>query len=421
MKTSASKPSTRRSAGSRRSHSRSGSGSRGRYNFSSARKPRRFSSSSPGNRRRRQSAFDVSLYINKNPANQVDEAPYRAKHAFADFKLSQDLIERIGKSHYLAPTPIQDQIIPYILEGKDVVGLANTGTGKTAAFLIPLINKVLAKPDESVIILAPTRELVIQIEQELRTLTRDLRIFSVTCVGGAGIYPQLRALKKHNHFIVGTPGRVKDLINRKAIVPSKIQTIVLDEADRMLDMGFVGDMREIIKLLPAKHHTLFFSATMTKEVEKLIPEFLTNPVKVSVKKQDAAKNIAQDIVKINGRDKLDVLTDLLYQEEFSKVIVFGETKYGVEKLSRKLVQRGFKAVSIHGNKSQKQRQAALKSFKESRINILVATDVAARGIHVENVSHVINYDLPSTREDYINRIGRTGRGERRGIALTFVA
>lgn len=362
----------------------------------------------------------MSRYINKNPAVQTMEAPYVARHAFADFTLSRDLIRHIQEARYTTPTPIQDQIIQHIINGRDVVGLANTGTGKTAAFLIPLINKVLKNPKESVIVLAPTRELVIQIEQELKTLARGLRIFSVTCVGGTGINPQIRALKQHNHFIVGTPGRVKDLIQRKSLIPGKIGTAVLDEADRMLDMGFIGDMRSILKLLPQAHQTLFFSATMSPVIEKLIHEFLNDPIKVSVKNQDISKNIAQDVVKIGQRDKIEVLISMLSQKEFSKVLVFGKTKYGVENLNTKLVKRGIKAVSIHGNKSHGQRQKALQLFKNSQANILVATDVAARGIHVNNISHVINYDLPATQEDYIHRIGRTGRVNHQGIALTLV-
>ncbi|MFH1759428.1 MAG: DEAD/DEAH box helicase [Patescibacteria group bacterium] len=387
----------------------------------STRNPRRsYGRFGAQNRGRKQTTFDVSLYINKNPIIQEEEAPYVAQHTFADFSLSRELIRHIEKSPYTTPTPIQDQIIPHILEGKDVVGLANTGTGKTAAFLIPLINKVLNNPKESVIILAPTHELVIQIDQELKTLTQGLRIFSAVCVGGVGINSQLRALKRHNHFIIGTPGRTKDLIKRRAILPSRIRTAVLDEADRMLDMGFIGDMREILRLLPKEHHTLFFCATMSNEIEGLIHQFLNDPVKISVKKQDVVKNISQDIVRIGGKDKVDVLASLLLQKEFSKVIVFGRTKRNVEDLNKKLIRRGIKSVSIHGNKSHSQRQQALKLFKNSQTKILVATDVAARGIHVNNVSHVINFDLPATQDDYIHRIGRTGRGEHQGMALTLV-
>jgi ATP-dependent RNA helicase RhlE len=423
MKTSSHRShSTRRSPSNAwRSRSRSSSHNRGNRDFSSSRGPRRFNSGfKTTHRRRKQTTFDVSQYINRNPVVAQEEAPYVAQHSFADFTLARELGRAIQKSCYTIPTPIQDQIIPHILKGKDVVGLANTGTGKTAAFLIPLIHKVLTHQRESILILAPTRELVIQIEQELRTLTRGLRVFSVTCVGGVGINPQLRDLRKHNHFIIGTPGRTKDLIARKAIVPSRINTIVLDEADQMLDMGFIGDMRSIIRHLPKEHHTLFFAATMSKTIEGLIHEFLNEPVTVSVKKQDVTKNVTQDVVKIGGKDKIDVLSSLLTQKEFSKVIVFGKTKYGVENLSKKLVARGIKAVSIHGNKSHGQRQHALKQFKSYQAHILIATDVAARGIHVDNVSHVINFDLPATQEDYVHRIGRTGRGAQRGKALTLV-
>mgnify|MGYP001038389075 CR=1 FL=1 len=394
--------------------------------FSASKGSRRFNNNRFGTqnrspkRRGKRSSFDVSQYINRNPVTQKEEAPYVAEHKFTDFNLSESLVRQVERVGYITPTPIQDQIIPHIMKGKDVVGLANTGTGKTAAFLIPLINKVLKNKKESVIILAPTRELVIQIERELRTLTRDLRVFSVTCVGGVGINSQIRALKQHNHFIVGTPGRVKDLIKRGCIKPFQIGTAVLDEADQMLDMGFIGDMRAILRLLQKDRHTLFFSATMPQTIKDLIREFLNDPVNVSVKKQDITSNIAQDVVKVGERDKVEVLATLVSQKDFSKVIVFGQTKHGVEKLSRKLIQRGVRAVSIHGNKSHIQRQQALKRFKDAHVDVLVATDVAARGIHVSNVSHVINFDLPATQEAYVHRIGRTGRVNNKGMALTFV-
>lgn len=375
------------------------------------------------NRGRKQSVFNVARYIQDNPVlNQAPEPveEYVTKHKFSDFDLVRSLSAVIQRSHYKTPSPIQDQIIPYILEGKDVIGLANTGTGKTAAFLIPLINKALKNTNESIMILAPTRELVLQIEKELQSLTRGLRIFSVICVGGVNISGQIRSLRRHQHFIIGTPGRTKDLIQRKCIRPEKIQTVVLDEVDQMLDMGFIADMRSILSQLPKKHQTLFFSATLSKDLEKIAHDFLVHPERVTVKKQETSANVKQEIIRVGGKDKISVLADLLQKEEFSKVLVFGRTKYGVEKLSKKLIQRGIKAASIHGNKSHGQRQNALRSFKESRINVLVATDVAARGIHINNVSHVINFDLPATQEDYTHRIGRTGRVDKQGIAISFV-
>ena len=234
------------------------------------------------------------------------------------------------------------------------------------------------------------------------------------------IVPQLRQLRYKNDFIIGTPGRLKDLIQNKKILLSEFHTLVLDEADRMLDMGFIHDMRFVMAGMPKDRQTLFFSATLGSEIEKLIKEFLNEPVKISVKTGDTAKNVEQDVVKTNGGDKLNILNDLLKQKGFNKVLVFGRTKHGVEKLSKLLTQKGFKAESIHGNKNHSKRQQALKLFKDNHIQILVATDVAARGIDIPDVTHVINFDLPATYDDYIHRIGRTGRGSKKGKSLTFI-
>jgi len=302
-----------------------------------------------------------------------------------------------------------------------VVGVANTGTGKTAAFLLPLINKVLCDKKEQVIIMAPTRELAIQIDQELKGFARGLGIFSVCCVGGASIGQQMSGLRYQNNFIIGTPGRLKDLINRKALRLANFGNVVLDEADRMLDMGFIGDMRIILAEMSKTRQTLLFSATIGSDIERVIGEFLKAPVRISVKTGDTPQSIDQDVVKVaHGHDKLDVLTDLLIQKEFSKVLIFGRTKFGVEKLSKVLIQRGLKAESIHGDKNHSKRQSALNMFRSNRIQILVATDVAARGLDIADISHVINYDLPATFDDYIHRIGRTGRGDKPGKALTFI-
>ncbi len=360
-----------------------------------------------------------SKFINK--AEPVaEQAPYIPDHKFADFIIDQRLKQNILTKGYVTPSLIQDKTIPHILAGKDVVGIANTGTGKTGAFLIPLIEKVILNWHEKVLILVPTRELAIQINQELRSFVTGLNIYSTCCVGGVSIYGQIAELRRTNSFIIGTPGRVKDLINRRCIDLSTFNTIVLDEADRMLDMGFIGDMKFVMAKMPAKRHTLFFSATMTKEVEGLIKQFLNNPVVVSVRTGDTSKNVDQDIVRLAGKNKIDVLHDLLIDKNFSKVIIFGKTKHGVEKLSQKLIERGFKADSIHGDKPHNRRQRAIKGFKDNEISILVATDVAARGLDIPNVSHVINYDVPATYEDYVHRIGRTGRGNKAGKALTFI-
>lgn len=365
--------------------------------------------------------IDVSRYINKSIAPIQAAAPFVPKHAFADFPIQENLKANIIAKGYIAPTPIQDQSIPAVLSGSDVVGIANTGTGKTAAFLIPLINKMLVVKNQPVLIVVPTRELALQIDEEFRAFSKGLGLYSVVCVGGSSMGNQLRGLRLRNDFVIGTPGRLKDLIERHALNLSIFKTAVLDEADRMLDMGFIRDMRFMMTKMPADRQTLFFSATISPEVEGLIKDFLRNPVRISVKTGMTAKNVEQDVVRVNpGHEKIDVLHNLLAKTEYERVLIFGRTKHGVEKLSRVLAQRGFKAASIHGNKSQPQRQRALADFKENRAKILVATDVAARGLDINNITHVINYDLPATHDDYIHRIGRTGRGDKKGKALTFV-
>jgi superfamily II DNA/RNA helicase len=359
-----------------------------------------------------------SKFINK--AEPVaEEVAYVPDNKFADFIIDQRLKQNIITKGYVTPTLIQDKTIPQILAGKDVVGIANTGTGKTGAFLIPLIEKVILNKFEKVLIVVPTRELAVQINQELRSFVTNLNVYSTCCVGGASIGGQIAELRRPNNFVIGTPGRLKDLINRRFINLSHFNTIVLDEADRMLDMGFITDMKFIMAKMPTKRHTLFFSATMSKEIEALIKQFLHEPVTVSVRTGDTSKNVDQDIVRVSG-DKLSTLENLLKQSDFYKVLIFGRTKHGVEKLSKKLAERGFKADSIHGNKPHSKRQKALSAFKDNSVAILVATDVAARGLDIPDVSHVINYDVPATYDDYVHRIGRTGRGNKKGKALTFV-
>ncbi len=366
--------------------------------------------------------IDMSRFISKaDPDSLIKEEVVKIKHKFADFAFDAKLKEAVEKKGYVTPTPIQDQTIPFILQGKDVVGLANTGSGKTAAFLLPLITKARLIPQEKVLILAPTRELAIQIADELKEFTSNDHMNFVCCVGGMHIGKQIDQLRRPNNFVIGTPGRVKDLIQRKMIDTSQFGTIVLDEADRMLDMGFIDDMRSILSGFPEKRQTLFFSATLSKEIEKLIHEFLKSPEHVSVRKRETSKNVDQDIVKIStNENKNDVLCKMLGGSDFEKVIIFGRTKRGVENLSKCLVREGFRTDSIHGDKNHSQRQRALKGFKEGRVNILVATDVAARGLDIPNVTHVINFDTPQTYDDYVHRIGRTGRGDATGKALTFV-
>jgi superfamily II DNA/RNA helicase len=342
------------------------------------------------------------------------------KHKFTEFGLDKKLAFTVTSSGLVNPTPIQDEIIPHILEGRDVIGLANTGTGKTAAFLIPLIDKTLREYNRQTLILTPTRELAIQIEMELKKLSTGMKMYSTTCVGGTNIRPQIQGLKRKNHFVIGTPGRVIDLIDRGVFRTSAVTTVVLDEADRMLDMGFIGDMRLILKGVPETRETLFFSATMSDEIKRLVNDFLNDPVTISVKKQDITTSVHQDVVPYQHVHKFEVLTKLLEGDSMKRVLIFGAMKHSVEKLAQQLVAHGISAESIHGNKSHPQRQRSLKKFKDGQARVLVATDVAARGIHVDNVTHVINYDLPGTYEDYVHRIGRTGRGKEQGMALTFV-
>jgi len=355
----------------------------------------------------------------KEELNQ--EEIYTNQNSFSDFNLATYLLSNIEKKGYTTPTPIQDQAIKPIIEGRDLIGLASTGTGKTAAFLIPIINNIFKNRDKKALIITPTRELALQINAELKSFSEGMKIYSTQIIGGANIARQIQELRRNPHVVIATPGRLKDLIQRKAIYLEDFSTIVLDEVDLMVDIGFIQDVKFFISLLPKTRQSLFFSATISPKIQGILESFVTNPVTVSIKKQEARSNINQDVVKTISKDKkIDQLHDLLIQDGFDKVLIFGKTKWGVENLSRTLIERGFKAGAIHGNKTQGQRQRAIKAFKDSEINILLATDVVSRGLDIDNVTHVINYDLPETFEDYIHRIGRTGRAGKTGIALTFI-
>lgn len=369
---------------------------------------------------RRIKSFDPTFVINAPQVAQIIEE-YTITHAFEDFDIDENLKRNIREKGYLTPTPIQDQSIPSIIEGRDLIGIANTGTGKTAAFLIPLINKVLKNRNQKILIVSPTRELAAQIRDELIEFTRGLQIYSALVIGGANMWRQKSDLQRRPNFVIGTPGRIQDLIRNRFLNLYDFETVVLDEADRMVDMGFITDVRYIISLLPRERQSLFFSATIDGKVRDIIGNFVNNPVMVSVKTRDTAENITQSVVKVIDRSKkVDQLHQMLISEGFEKVLVFARTKFGVQKLSDELIQRGFRADAIHGNKNQNQRIRTLDRFKRSEIQILIATDVASRGLDIPNVSHVINYDLPESYEAYIHRIGRTGRADKKGIALTFV-
>jgi superfamily II DNA/RNA helicase len=370
-------------------------------------------------RKRPTSSIDISK-LQRNAVVTETAEVFVPEHAFSDFPVDHRLKANVVRKGYSTPTPIQDRAIPHVLRGEDVVGIANTGTGKTAAFLIPVIDKILKDSTQKALIVVPTRELAIQIQEEFKGFAERLGIFVVLAVGGTPMGPQLRDLSYRHHLIIGTPGRIRDLIQRKRVDLTRFRTVVLDEADRMLDMGFIDEMRFFMSLMPTDRQTLFFSATLSKEIEGLIHEFLNNPIRISVKTQDTSKNVDQAVEHVGVRDKIDVLANLLSREGFDKVLVFGRTKHGVENLAHKLKQRGFRAESIHGDKNLGQRKRALEGFKKGIWTILVATDVAARGLDIPNVSHVINFDMPSSYEDYIHRIGRTGRAGKTGKAITFV-
>jgi superfamily II DNA/RNA helicase len=366
------------------------------------------------------SIISRSRYVQAATEPQL-EIPYVSTHAFADFGLDERLLNNVQRHGYSTPTPIQDQAIPPLMEGKDVVGIANTGTGKTAAFLLPLLHKVLLDPKQGVLILAPTRELALQISDEFKAFAANLPISSVLCIGGTNLNPQIQRLRDNPHFVIGTPGRIKDLIQRRVLDLSLFTNVVLDEVDRMLDIGFRQDIKYLIAMLPPQRHAAFFSATLDTETDGIARSFLTDPVMIQISKTETAQHIAQDIVKVQaGQNKVDVLHQLLLQDDFKKVMVFGRTKHGINKLEENLAQRGVSVASIHGNKNQNARQRSLQLFKSGRVQALLATDIAARGIDVEDVTHVINYDEPQTYEDYVHRIGRTGRAGKMGKALTFV-
>ncbi len=363
--------------------------------------------------------IDVNSFIHK--AKETVTQQIASTSSFSDYNLIENLTRNINEHGYISPTMIQEKTIPHIISGLDVIGIANTGTGKTAAFLIPLIHKAFNDRNERVLIVTPTRELAIQIIDEFRIFSRGMNLEAALCIGGANMRRQEDRLRYLPNFIVGTPGRLKDLIRRNRLQLSIFNNVVLDEVDRMVDIGFIADIKYFISLLPEKRQSLFFSATVSQKVNEILQTFVTNPVKVSVKSQDTADNIDQDIIRVNGsNNKQDILHDLLRKEGFDKVLIFGRTKWGVEKLTRVLIDKGFKAASIHGNKTQWQRQRALDAFRENEVRILLATDVASRGLDIDNVTHVINYDVPESYDDYVHRIGRTGRAGKKGIALTFV-
>lgn len=374
-----------------------------------------------GGRGRSLPKLNIADFIARTQKGMQENIQPEIVHSFNDFGLNQQLLKNIEALGFTNPTPIQDKTIPVIMSGRDLIGLANTGTGKTASFLIPLIDKLANNPGQKVLVVAPTRELAIQIDQSLRSLRTGIRIWSVLCIGGTSTFRQIQDLRRNFDFIIGTPGRIKDMIDRKLVNPSEFQTVVLDEVDRMLDMGFLPAMREMLSQLPTQRQSLFFSATLPPKLHQLASTFLTNPETVSVKTGEVTGQVEQSVIRVRESEKTDRLFELLAQEDFEKVLIFGRTKRGVHKLMFMLRDQGIRAESIHGNKSQNYRKQALQAFRSNKVNVLVATDVAARGLDIADITHVINYDVPETYDDYVHRIGRTGRANNRGVAVTFVS
>ena len=377
-----------------------------------------------GNGRNRQ-RLGINIPVEKLVNKRIEleeEAPYKPMFRIEDLPVDEKIKKNIIAKGFSNLTPIQDQAIPAISVGQDVVGIADTGSGKTAAFLIPTIQKAIKNPNKKTLIVTPTRELALQINKEFRSLSGGTNIYSVVCIGGTDMKNQKFFLQKRHHFVIGTPGRLLDLINQKAIKTNEFDTLILDEVDRMLDMGFIEDVDKIIKSLPEYRQTLFFSATSSKQVETLMRKFLAvDFAKFSMKKRDTSKNVDQDIVPIhNSNQKAEKLLEILAKAEVEKTIIFVRTKRFADILSNQLSDSGHRVATLHGDKSQAKRKRSLDMFKYNKVSILVATDVAARGLDIPNVSHVINYDIPENYEDYIHRIGRTGRADNTGFALTFV-
>jgi ATP-dependent RNA helicase RhlE len=354
-------------------------------------------------------------------AKPVTEAAYEPVNSFADFDLHPVIKSSLEAKGIKVPTPIQDQSIPYGLAGKDVIGIANTGTGKTIAFAVPVLDKLVKNRQNRVLIMAPTRELAQQIEAECRTLAKGSGLSSAVLVGGNPIGPQTRDLRSKPQIVIGTPGRIMDHVERRNLVLSTFNIVVLDEVDRMLDMGFVHAMKNILGQVASPRQSFFFSATLDDKIKTLIGDFSIDPVVVSVKSGETSDNVNQDVIKYtSSHEKMDKLHNLLVKDDVVKGLIFDDTQRSVERLHKELKDRGFKVELIHGGKSQGYRQRALRSFKTNEVQFLVATDVAARGIDIDNISHVINYTTPQSYEDYAHRIGRTGRAGKTGQAFTFI-
>ncbi len=364
-----------------------------------------------------------------NPESLVKKGTYKPKEvakpawSYAATNLHPSIKSNLARLGYTHPTPIQEQCLEPAIKGRDILGVAGTGTGKTAAFLIPVVQRLhLNAGKANTMVVVPTRELALQVAKEFEGLTKGTKFRAATFIGGRSLKTDFNALKKNNDVVIGTPGRLLDLYRQGALRLSGFGTFILDEFDRMLDMGFLNDVQKLIEGLTGRRQTLFFSATVDKKQQSVMDEILSKPVKVMIEQENkAADSVEQEVIKVEaGANKVDLLYNLIQEQDSPKVLVFAETKRVVNQVSKKLSQRGIRSDVIHGNKSQNYRQKALAAFTAGKVQVLVATDVAARGIDVTDVSHVINYQMPQTMDSYIHRIGRTGRAGKQGRAYTFV-
>lgn len=388
------------------------------------RKKRNFSNSKRKPSRRNQQSsqkVDISRFTNKGSVNNERKA-YVNAHTFEDFELDARLLSKIKEKGFKLPSEIQDKTILPALEGKDIVGIAGTGTGKTSAFLIPIIQHMLEqKQDNYALIIAPTRELATQINDEFLSLAKGMSIFSTCLIGGSSVGENIKALRRINHFIIGTPGRIQDMMKRKLLKLDDFSVLVLDEFDRMLDMGFSKEITQINAAMKTKDQTLLFSATLDPTQKKLVEEMTKEPIHVKAEQATQDTNaIEQEVRHVKGQDKIQLVKSLIDMELKTRTILFSETKRKADQISELLQKSGIAADAIHGDKSQRAREIALRKFKRGQVHVLVATDVVARGIDVKDVELVINYEAPRSYTDYVHRIGRTGRAGKTGRAVTLI-
>jgi ATP-dependent RNA helicase RhlE len=389
------------------------------------RKPTRFQGNrnSINRNQNNKKQLNPDVFVRKATAPE-ETAPWKADRPIAELPVHPSIIANLHRKGYTSPTEIQDKSIDAVLKGSDLMGLAQTGTGKTGAFLIPLVHRLLGKqPGHQVLVLSPTRELALQIETEFKSITAGLGLYSDCFIGGTDVRRDIQKLRRPCHVIIGTPGRITDMVRQNALNLDRISVLVLDEFDRLLDMGFSTDIMRLAEAMPQRNQTILFSATEDKSQKPLINRLLQNPVIVKLRKENTSGDtIDQEVIRVReGENKMQKLVSMLNDPGFEKVLVFADTKRWVSKICKNLKNAGVKADEIHGNKSQNYRINALDAFRNRKIRVLVATDVAARGLDIDNVTHVINYQAPVNFESYIHRIGRTGRAGKNGKAFTFVS